>query len=128
MTIITGQRVREGGVRLPGGFDAEGTQGFSLSVFERVLDDAIDTAAARTAAEAGPEFGQILLCAAGDDFDVALIGVADPAAQIKFAGFTLDEPAETNPLHPALDEEVKNHRRQPWSVLQIGASGRKGKA
>ena len=47
--------------------------------------------------------------AGGHNFDVAVFGVAHPAAQVEFAGFALDKPAKANTLHTALNEEMKNH-------------------
>lgn len=49
------------------------------------------------------QFGKNIGFASGDDLYVAAIGVADPTAQTKLRGFTLNEPAETNALHASLD-------------------------
>ena len=44
---------------------------------------------------------QVFRLAGGDDFDLAVIGVADPAAQAKLGGFAMDEPAKADALHAA---------------------------
>ena len=95
---------------LPGAFDPESAEIAGFAVIEVVLDDAIDTAATRPTTEAGAEFGQVLLGAAGDNLNIAIISVADPAAQIEFAGFSLYEPAVADPLHTTLNEEMENHK------------------
>ena len=86
-----------------------------------MLDEAIDAAAAWSAAQAGAQFGQIGLRAGGHDLHFALFGIAHPTAQVKLGGLALDIPAEAHALHTALNEKVKNHCLRPWPVLQIGA-------
>ncbi len=73
-----------------------------------MLDDSIHAAAARSAIEARPQLIQFLRLARCNDFHLAVLGVAHPAAQVKHTGLTLDEPAKANPLHTALYEKVKN--------------------
>ena len=68
-----------------------------------MLDEAVDTASARTAAKAGAKFGEVGGLSVGDDFDIAIFSVADPAAQVEFAGFAVDEPAKAHSLYAAFD-------------------------
>jgi len=86
-----------------------------------VLDEAINAAAARSAAQAGAQFGQIGLRAGDHDLHFALFGIAHPTAQVKLSGLALDIPAEAHALHTSLNEKMKNHCLRPWPVLQIGA-------
>jgi hypothetical protein len=76
-----------------------------------VFDYAVDTAATRAAAEAGAELVEVGLFAVDEDFHIAVFGVADPAAEVEFAGLAVNIPAEAYALYPALNEEVKNHRQ-----------------
>jgi hypothetical protein len=75
-----------------------------------MLDKVIDTAAPRTAAKAQTEIFEVARFASGDDFDVTVLSVADPAAQVELGSFALHEPAEADALHATLDEEMENHR------------------
>ncbi len=99
-----------GSAPLPCPVNAEGGQLGGFGFVEVVLDEAIDTTAAGPAAQAGTQLGQILLLAGGYDLDIAVFGVADPAAEAQLTGFAVDEPAETDTLYTALDEKVENHR------------------
>jgi hypothetical protein len=74
-----------------------------------VLDEAVDAAAAGASAEALAEIGEVFDRTGCDDFDIAFFGVADPAVEVEFAGFAMDEPAESYALDAALNEEVENH-------------------
>jgi hypothetical protein len=74
-----------------------------------MFNDAIDTAAAWAALQTGSKLIEIGWLTGGDDFHVAFFGVADPAAQIEFAGLAMYEPAEADALHAALNKEVKDH-------------------
>lgn len=74
-----------------------------------MLDKVVDAAAARTAPEALAELGKIFGGSGGNDFDVAVFSVADPATQIELTGFAVDKPAEANTLYTALNEEVEDH-------------------
>ncbi len=94
---------------LPRAVDAEGAQGIGFLFLEKVFDDVIDAAAAGAASQAGAEFGEVAVVAGGNYFDVAVFGVADPAAQVEFAGLAVHEPAEADALNSALNEEMKNH-------------------
>ncbi len=96
-------------MRLPGSFDLEGPEVLGFFIVEVMFDEAIDAAAARSAAKALAEFVEVFGGAGGDNFDVAVFGVADPAAQFQLAGLALHEPAESDSLDAAADEEVKNH-------------------
>jgi hypothetical protein len=97
------------GALLPGAVDAERAQSFCLFVFENMLDQPVYAASARTTAEAGTQFGQVGFVAVSNHFHIAVLGVAHPAAQVKFAGLAVHIPAEAHALHAALNEEVKNH-------------------
>jgi len=109
----------------PGAVDLERRKAFGFAVGEVMLDDAVDAGAAGSAAKAGAKFGQIAGCARGDNFDVALFGIAHPTAQIELAGLALNEPAEPDALNATLNEEVEDHSIEPRPVLQTCASTRK---
>jgi hypothetical protein len=104
----------------PRAVNAEGAEGFGFPLIEKMLDDVIDTASAGAAAQAGAEFGEVAVIAGGDNFHVAIFGIADPAAQVEFAGFAMHEPAEADALNSALNEEVKNHERAKASFADGG--------
>jgi len=74
-----------------------------------VFDYAVDTAATRAAAEADAEFIEVRFFAVDYYFYIAVFGVADPAAEVKLAGFAVHVPAEAYTLYAALNEEVENH-------------------
>ena len=94
---------------LPGAFDAERAEIGGFALVEIVFDKMIDPAAARAAAEAGAEFGEVFDSASYDYLDIPVFRVAHPAAQVEFAGFAMDKPAESHALHPAANEKVKHH-------------------
>jgi len=71
-----------------------------------MLDDAVDTAAARAALQARAQFVKIAGRACRDYFNVAILGVAHPAAQIELRGLALNEPAKAHPLHAPLNEKM----------------------
>src|SRR5271166_777822 len=87
-----------------------------------MFDDVIDAAAARAALEAGAQVVDVGGLAGGDNFHIALLGVAHPSAQVEFAGLALHKPAEADALYAALNQKVNDHGQ--WPVLQMGASGR----
>jgi len=74
-----------------------------------VLYYAVDAASTRTAAQAGAEFVEVSLFAVDYHFNIAVFGVAHPAAQVELAGFAVNVPAEAYTLYAAFDEEVENH-------------------
>jgi hypothetical protein len=104
----------------PGAFDAEGVEIGGFLLVEIMLDELVDAGAAWAAAEARAQFGQIFDGAASDNLDVAVFGVAYPAAQIEFAGFAVDKPAEPHSLYASANQKVKNHRTL---VFQMGFKG-----
>jgi len=79
-----------------------------------MFDQAIDAAAARAAAKAGPQLIEIGRFARGQDFNVTILGVAHPAVQSKFAGLALHKPAEANTLHASLNQKMENQSRPRW--------------
>jgi hypothetical protein len=85
------------------------TSAGGFAFVEIVFDEAVDAAATGAAAQAGAQFGQVGFFAVGDHFHFAVFGVAHPAAQVEFAGFAVNEPAEAYSLHATLNEKVKNH-------------------
>jgi hypothetical protein len=87
----------------------EGAEILSFFFIEVVFEEAVDAAAAWAAAEAVAKLVEVFGSAGGDDFNVAIFGVADPAAEIEFAGLPVDKPAEAYTLHATLNEEVENH-------------------
>ena len=90
-----------------------------------MLDQAIHAAAARSAAQAGAQLGQVGLVAMRNHLYVALFGVAHPAAQVQLAGFAVYVPPEPNPLHAALNQEMKDHGFQTKPSLADRATPRK---
>jgi anthranilate synthase/aminodeoxychorismate synthase-like glutamine amidotransferase len=85
-----------------------------------VLDEVINTASARALSQAGAQFCEIGHIARGYDFYIAVFSVADPAAQLQFAGFTVNKPPKAHALHASLYKKMQNHRHRLWSVLQMG--------
>ena len=70
---------------------------FGFGVVEVVLDEAVDAAPrgpwrrlARSSARSAGGAG-------GDDFDVAVFGVADPAAEVEFAGLAVTNQRKPTP-------------------------------
>jgi hypothetical protein len=94
---------------LPGAFYAEGVEAAGFGLVHVVLDYVVDAGAAGAFAEAGAKLVEVAGAACGDDFDVAVLGVADPAAEVELGGLALDEPAEADALDAAADQEVENH-------------------
>jgi hypothetical protein len=86
------------GRRSPCSFDFEDAQAFGLGFDEGVFDDFVDAAATGAALERGAQFSEGFGVSGGDDFDFAVFGVADPAFELEFAGFAMDEPAEAYAL------------------------------
>ncbi len=82
--------------------------------------DFVDAGAARSAAELGAEMAEGFFISGDYDFDVAIFGVANPAAEGEFAGFAMDEPAKSDTLDASLNEEVEDHRRQVWQMAESG--------
>jgi len=85
-----------------------------------MLDEAVDAAAARAAAQAGAQLSQVGLAAVRHHFHVAVLGVAHPAAQVELAGFAMYEPAKSDTLYATLDEEVENHAQTMASLADWG--------
>jgi len=98
----------------------EGAEVLGFLFVQVVFDEAIDAAAARATAETFTKVGQIFSGAGRDDFDVAVFGVAHPAAEVELAGFAVNIPAESDALYPALNEEVENHIATKASVSEGG--------
>jgi hypothetical protein len=88
---------------LPGAFYAEGVQVAGFGLVHVMLDEVVDAGAAGASSEAGTELGQFAGAARGYDFHVAVLCVADPAAEVELGGFALDIPAEADPLDAAAD-------------------------
>ena len=74
-----------------------------------MFEEAVDSGASGALAEAGAEVGEVFGGARGDDFNVAVFGVADPAGESEFAGLAVNEPAEADTLDATLNEKMKNH-------------------
>jgi hypothetical protein len=70
------------GVRdsLPRPFDTERAEARSFAVIEIMFNETVDAAAARTPAEAGSQFSEVFWRSGCEDFDIAILGVSDPAA------------------------------------------------
>ena len=93
-----------------------------MALVEVVLDEPVHAGAARTTPQAGAQLSQVGFSAMRHHLHMPLFGVAHPAAQIQLAGLPMHVPAEAHPLHPSLNQKMKNHGFGPWPVLQIGAS------
>jgi len=94
---------------LPGAFDLERAQVLCFFFVEMMFEQAVDAAAAGASPEALAKFVEIISGAGSNDFHVAVFRVAHPAAQVEFAGFPVNKPAEAYTLHATLNEEMKNH-------------------
>src|SRR5277367_5389930 len=75
------------------------------------------------------QFGQVVLVASGEDLDMAVFGIANPAPKVEFSGFAMDKPAKTNALDAAFDEVIVNHWFHAkccrgWGVAQGGRNDR----
>jgi hypothetical protein len=103
--------------RLPGSFNTKRFEIFGFLIGQIVFDDGIDATAPRTFAEGEGEIGEGVRIARGEDFDMAVFGVADPALERKSGGFAMDEPAKSDPLNAPFDEEMTN---------QTGSHGKQG--
>jgi anthranilate synthase/aminodeoxychorismate synthase-like glutamine amidotransferase len=99
--------------RLPCTFDAECIEVCGFALVKIMFDDAIDATAARSFAKAGAQLVEIFLVPGGDNLHIAVFGVAHPSTQFQLACFATHEPAKPNPLHAALNEEVKYHDVRP---------------
>jgi hypothetical protein len=77
------------------------TLGFGPRQF--LLDHGVDAAPARAFVESFPQLGQVLRVAGCDDLDMAVFGVAHPAAKIEPGGFAMDKPAKSDALDAAFD-------------------------
>ena len=76
-----------------------------------MFDDRIDAAAARALTKNGAKLGELFGIAGGDDLDVSVVGVPDPAAQADLGRFAMDEPTKAYALNAAFDEEVTDFMR-----------------
>src|SRR5438105_12515589 len=85
-----------------------------------MFNDFIDAAAAGASAEGDHEVLKLVGLAGGEDFDRSVVGVADPAVEAELGGFAMHEPAESDALDAAFDEEVLHHDRS----LSQGCGGR----
>ena len=63
------------------------------------------------------ELSQVRPIADGDDLDVTVFGIADPAAKVESGSFAVNEPAKSDALDAAFDEVVVDHGA--WSVWQM---------
>ncbi len=93
---------------LPRRFDPERLEfaGFTLS--QGVFYHAIDTAAARAAANARAQLVEIGDFSSGQNFNMALLGVAHPTVQAQLARLALHKPAKANSLYTSLDKKMEN--------------------
>lgn len=110
--------------RLPGAFDAEGFEGSGFLFIEVVLEDAVNTAAARAATETGAQVGNVFRSAGSDDFNVAVFSVADPSGEAEFAGLAVYKPAKADTLHATLHEKMENHGVVTNASVADGAARR----
>src|ERR1700761_455250 len=96
---------------LPGSFNLKRSERLTFALGQFVFNNGIDAASARTLAQFDAEVFKRLRIACGDDFNLAGIGIAHPAAQAKLCRFAVNEPAKANALHTPANEKVNNHRR-----------------
>jgi anthranilate synthase component 2 len=85
----------------------------------------VNASAAWAAVKADAKLIEIACLSSRHHFHFALFRIAHPSAQRKLAGFAMHEPAETDSLNAALNEEMSDHRERPSPVLQMRASARK---
>jgi hypothetical protein len=95
---------------LPGSFNLKRSERLRFALGKFVFDDGIDAASTRALAQLYAEIFKSLRIACCDDFNLAGIGVAHPAAQAKLSGFAVNKPAKADALHTPTDEKVNNHR------------------
>lgn len=103
---------------LPGSLNPERAEAFGFGLIQCVFDKPVHTASARTGAQTCAKVVEVVRLARCDDFHVPVFGISNPAAQLQFAGLAMDKPAEANPLHAALNEEMKDHLCEPTPVSQ----------
>ena len=87
----------------------ERVKAFGFAFNQRVLDDMVDSRAARTSVKARAKFVEIAGVARRQDLYFALLGIAHPPAQFQLAGLALHEPAKADTLHSTLNEEMNDH-------------------
>jgi hypothetical protein len=88
---------------LPRSVDLEGGEVLDFAFVHVVFHEAVDAGAARAAAKTGTKLGEVGGVTGGNNFHVAVFGVAHPAAQLKFTRLTLHKPAKAYTLHPPLN-------------------------
>src|ERR1700679_2104359 len=77
-----------------------------------MFNDSINSAASRTLLQGNLQLREQRFVARGHNLNVSLVGVLHPAVQAKFSRLPLHEPAEANPLHATLDQEMEDHKMQ----------------
>ena len=65
---------------LPCPFNSECGQARSLAFIEVVLDEPVNAASTRSLAQASTQFGEIFGRPGGNNFDIAILGIAHPPA------------------------------------------------
>jgi hypothetical protein len=90
--------------------NAEDVEGGGFAFIERVLKDVVYTAAARATTKTDTQIIEILGVASGNNLDIAVFCITDPAAKVQFAGLSVNKPAKTDTLHAATDKKVKHHQ------------------
>jgi hypothetical protein len=94
---------------LPGSLDFEGVQALCFALYQSMLDYLIDAAAARTAMERCAQLGEAPGLACGNDFDIAVFGIANPAFQLQLAGFSMHEPSKAHSLYSSPHQKMQHH-------------------
>jgi len=65
--------------------------------------DGIDAASARASPQGFVQLVEVRRVARGDDFDMAVFGIAHPAAKVKPGSFAMDKPPKSDALDAAFD-------------------------
>jgi hypothetical protein len=99
-------------VFLPRSLNAERAQVGGFSLVKVVLDKLVNAGSSGAAAQAGPQFVEVVYRTGGHDLNIAVLGIAYPAAQIEFTGLAMNEPAESHSLHTSANKEMQNHQGQ----------------
>jgi hypothetical protein len=92
-------------------------EAFGFGVNQSLHENGVNAASARAFVQSFVELGQVRFIAGGNDLNVTVFGIADPAAKVEGSGFAMNEPAKSYALDAAFDELVVDHEAR--SVLQM---------
>jgi hypothetical protein len=78
-------------------------EAFAFRLCQFLLQDGIHAASAGAFLQGLMEIGEVRRVTAGHDFDMAVFGIPNPAAQFKLGRFAMDKPTEADALDAAFD-------------------------